>query len=112
MLHKFRVWAVASARKSLPMNSRSRGLAIASFHSYKGARVWLADTKQLFAKVPQRAAGFESYHDFLAQQRRIPHAPLDRVSQTRFAVVVESTDPQADQVTLESVRAQRGRSRA
>ncbi|MGN7190852.1 glycosyltransferase [Curtobacterium sp. MCBA15_004] len=108
MLHNFRVWAVESARKSLPMNSRGRGIAIASYHSYKGARSWVADTRQLFAKVPQRSAGFESYHDFLAQQRRIPHAPLERMSETRFAVVVESTDPKADQETRESVQGQRG----
>ena len=112
LLHHFRVWAVSTARTRLPINSRGRGLAIASYHTYKGARALASDARTLFAKVPQGKPGLDTYKEFLAQQRRIPHAPADLVSQTTFAVVVESRGDTADAVTLASVDEQHGNTRA
>lgn len=112
MLHRFRVWAVSTARTRLPINSRGRGLAIASYHTYKGARALATDARTLFEKVPQGKAGLDTYKEFLAQQKRLPHAPADLVSQTTFAVVVESRGDAADRVTLQSIDEQHGNTRA
>jgi O-antigen biosynthesis protein len=111
VLHHLRVWVVETARRTLPINSRSRGIAIASFHSYKAARHFLAETRSNFQNVPLAKASGESYAAFLREERSSAAAAPNDAVDTTFAVVIEvrpELDPVGVARTRRSLAAQKG----
>lgn len=102
---------VDGLRSSLPLGSRRRAYARASFHTLRGALDLARTVRHNFAEVPGRKPGTTTYKDWMRQHRR-PVEPLPKgVDLSSFAVVVEvpagARQSEVDR-TRSSARAQNG----